>query len=149
MRRLLSANEASWIFEPNRYMAFECLIAFPSRERFFLRPGSVLAKTLNSQLTSAAPGWFGYGRPLEYLPTGWEVETAPNSYAGSGGLDLAGQDGGDHSQAASQKPLRAARRLFKTASSISSRSNGNRQAITVGIETHSSWNSYQPPHRLS
>ena len=80
----------------NRYMAFECLITFPSRERFFFRPGSVPAKTLNSQLTSTAPGWFGYGRPLEWLPTEREVETAPNSYAGSGGLDLAGQDGGDH-----------------------------------------------------
>jgi hypothetical protein len=32
---------------PNRYMAFECLIAFPSRERFSLRRSSLPAKALN------------------------------------------------------------------------------------------------------
>jgi hypothetical protein len=52
------------------------------------------------------------GRPLGSLPTEREAETAPNS--------------------ASQKPLRAARRLIKAASSTPSQGNGLRQATDCG-----------------
>jgi hypothetical protein len=65
-----------------------------------------------------------------------EVQAAPNSYMGSGPLGPCRVRGRQPmSQAAPQKPLRAARRLIKAAGSIPSRGNSLRPDDHLGIET--------------
>jgi hypothetical protein len=89
-------------------------------------------------LTSVAPGWFGL-RSSSWVSSSRSSPMRPRrrqtALRDQARAPCPDERTATMSRVAPQKPLRAARRLFKATGSTSSRSDGPRQATARGIET--------------